>query len=1665
MADPRIVITAEDKTRAAFASVKQSLGSTKEAAVGLGNSMASLAAGAGLLALGGLVKSAINAGDETNKLSQKIGVAAKDVAGLELAYKQAGLGSEVLTGSIAKLSKGIADNNIGLQALGIKTKDAAGNFKGTTAVLGEVADAFKQMPDGVQKSALAMELFGKSGTQLIPLLNGGSEGLRAMAEMADKLGLSIDDSAAKASEEFNDTLELLGMGVQGVGRKVAAELLPTLNSLAGSMLESMTSGDKLARTAQVLGAGLKILYSIAVGVVEIFSTMGKAWGGAFAALGMALSGNFSGAANALKEMAADVGKGWKDSAATIARAWTEEGNAAVAGAAKTMGAGKGLLASAREREEAAKRAAAEAKKAAEEYDKLINKLYGKDLGFDANFQQELSTLTNEYIKGHKNIERYREEAGKLIALQPYMQKAEKEAMAIAQERSKQRNAENDQIDETVRANKAERETREKSAQSLLDGIVAETAALGDSQLQREQSAALRELERTGIDKTGEAYERLALAIPKAVADREAAKENQRLWESIDKTAHDVFTNIFDGGTNVFKKLKDTAKAVFFDWLYGMTARKWIINIAGSMGLSAPGMASAGGTVADAASTAGGMMSNIGGLSGVAGMLGTFGGGLSAGFGGLMGSIGSLFGAAGTGATLGGALSAGSIALGAGNIMGGLGTIVGALGPIGLGIAAITMLLAKGRGETRAGGQYVNGELVSAPSGGELGGSVLPDAMNATAKAINDTLKALGSGLIVDKIVAGIEQSEKGKGFAYAGGALSDGTVFGQGIDGQGYMNRRGNMTAEEAGAAGVAELEQAILQGLQAAANSAWGNIPEVIATELRGQDFDAMGDEARKAVLARINGVIAAVQAFGLAADALPFAQLKGLTFDLTATFIEASGGLEQALGNLSGYVQNFYTETERQQMTAEGISETLQGVGLNYSAEGILGGSRDQFRKLVESIDTTTASGVTMYAAFMSVQDAFASLHPIVDQTATTATDAGTALGGVDTALNGVSTAAGDAAAALEKTKAQTAFWYETFTTPDKKRQDTAQMVTDTLNNSGLGIAISVEDVLAGTRDDVTAYMAQFKAMGEQGQPFVDLMLSLGEAFASLTAPIEQAAAAVRDIAANMANLSASTAQLQIELMRAQGDEPGAAAAQRALDTAGWTDAEIALYDFNAAMRKTIEATNAAKQAEQALASERASLEMQILEAKGDTAAIRKLKLAAADPSLHTLMLELWALQDAAGGAVGAVRDIAANMANLSASTAQLQIDLMRAQGDEPGAAAAQRAIDTAGWTDAEIAIYDFNAALRETITAANAAKQAEEALANERASLEMQLLELKGDTPAIRALRLAALDPSLHALQNEIWQLQDAAAGAATGTNALAEAVDRTRANLVSGYQREASALEGTISRLRDFARGIKDFRDSLLLDGALSPLNPAQQYAEALRQFKSTAAAARGGDSDAQQRLQGAATAFLEASGNMFGSADQYTSDFSMVQSALGKLASSANSQAARAQRELANVKEQLALLGSIDEEAKTISELLAEYLAAVQAAIVSGVDPNASMPAVAATVPAFAAGGLHAGGLALVGERGPELAMLPSSRIYNAAQTRSILSSSAANDAAINELREVRKELQRLQSAVREGDAMNAGATMENGAAVSAAMRNAGSMAAHTERLRAGARPR
>jgi hypothetical protein len=88
------------------------------------------------------------------------------------------------------------------------------------------------------------------------MLNEGSAGMKAMADMAEKLGLVISQDTANAADEFNDTVELLGMSTQGMARQVMAELMPTMKNLAGAFLDNVTSGDKMAKGAEIIATAL-----------------------------------------------------------------------------------------------------------------------------------------------------------------------------------------------------------------------------------------------------------------------------------------------------------------------------------------------------------------------------------------------------------------------------------------------------------------------------------------------------------------------------------------------------------------------------------------------------------------------------------------------------------------------------------------------------------------------------------------------------------------------------------------------------------------------------------------------------------------------------------------------------------------------------------------------------------------------------------------------------------------------------------------------------------------------------------------------------------------------------------------------------------------------------------------------------------------------------------------------------------------------------------------------------------------------------------------------------------------------------------------------------------------------------------------------------------------
>jgi len=359
------------RLRQDMAEAKRAVGGTMEdirrAAAGAAAALGAIGVGLSVGALAGWVKASIDAADALDEMAGRIGITAKELSGLNLAFALAGVPLDSMGSALGKLQKEMADGNKAFAALGVSVRSGDGSLRNTTDVLADLADQFAGIEDGAGKTALAMAIFGKSGADMVPLLNGGADGLREMVAQSERLGLVLDDETAAAAGKFNDTLEMIGLGARGVGQQLAAQLLPTLNALGESFLISMTEGDRLRGVADALSTGLKLLYSVGVGVAQVFSTAGQYIGATAAQIAAALRGDWAAVKAIDKDFADQVAAGWTSAARQIESAWSGTGQQ-VAQASALMAA---------TRRQAPDLPAGGAADKESDYDKLVAKIRAK----------------------------------------------------------------------------------------------------------------------------------------------------------------------------------------------------------------------------------------------------------------------------------------------------------------------------------------------------------------------------------------------------------------------------------------------------------------------------------------------------------------------------------------------------------------------------------------------------------------------------------------------------------------------------------------------------------------------------------------------------------------------------------------------------------------------------------------------------------------------------------------------------------------------------------------------------------------------------------------------------------------------------------------------------------------------------------------------------------------------------------------------------------------------------------------------------------------------------------------------------------------------------------------------------------------------------------------
>lgn len=780
-------------------------------------------------------------------------------------------------------------------------------------------------------------------------------------------------------------------------------------------------------------------------------------------------------------------------------------------------------------------------------------------------------------------------------------------------------------------------------------------------------------------------------------------ENKKFWETFGTTAHDTFISVVNGSKDFATRLKDTLKNGFFEWLWQMTAKKWIVNIGtssiGGIGGGA-GVGSPGGDLGGGAG--GGVLSGLGSLAQMgSSLVSAFTGGLQVAYQNFaFGSMGSALGLS-TAApiTTGGLMGTGSMVLPgtpALTTMGSIGSGIAAAAPYIAAAALLYQGLSMGdkqmTGQTVSGSIGANTDLSRNVSWSQSGGFLRSDRSgtwsynlaNSTAMADGkpyvDTASLGSDKALLSSLTQSYDLLKKASAdYAKALGLNAD------------DINKRTDSISFAVGK-DAAETQANISKMFEEMGNRIASDLLTPYASL-------AKSGESASQTLTRlatdVTGVNEVMKALGYQAYQLNESGVKA-----AEGLVTLYGGLQQMQSTTAAYYDKYYTDAEKAAIVTGNITEQFKAVGY------VLPDSLAQLRKWIEAAkDLGTEAGDKTYVALMQLTGAFASLQDI------------------------------------------------------KKPAD----------------------------DKV-----------------------------------------------------AQKSEIMLQIMEAQG------LGQQALNLKRQT--ELMLMDEETrALNEKLDVALREKAARE-LATRQSEMMVQILQLEGKTveaAALKhKLEMAATEEGLKPLAERVYQLQ----------QENAAN--EVAKQHRLLEIELMRALGNEEGALAAERA-------DSLVGLDEFSKGMKQQIWAANAAQ---EAIAKAKASAEAEAQRVQQEQEKARQEYESALS--------------------------------KAQSNLSSAYQKRAGELQSLIDKMGAFGKAALDMRNSLIY-GANSTLGTEAKYLRAKAGLGDLTARANAQDSSALPELQ----QFIELSRAYNASNGVFVEEFDTVQSILEKAGKTAMSQADVAKAQL------------------------------------------------------------------------------------------------------------------------------------------------------------------
>ena len=264
--------TAGKKGSGGFLSMNKILGGTSALLGGLGIAV-------GITAIKSWIQSSLDAADAMGKMALKAGATTEHISALAMVAQTSDVEIDGLGSALARQNKFLADaasgsalavsglRNLRLGVTDFKGKDAVESFE-------LISQAIMAIQDPARRVQAAMQIFGRTGADLIPTMQSlAEEGLGAVVTRATELGVLIDSKVSASAQQLNDDFKLLKLQVQGIGAHLGAGFAPqmsqSLQMMTGAVGQTTAAWQSFGVVIGAIVKGIVFAVSEAFDIVAV----------------------------------------------------------------------------------------------------------------------------------------------------------------------------------------------------------------------------------------------------------------------------------------------------------------------------------------------------------------------------------------------------------------------------------------------------------------------------------------------------------------------------------------------------------------------------------------------------------------------------------------------------------------------------------------------------------------------------------------------------------------------------------------------------------------------------------------------------------------------------------------------------------------------------------------------------------------------------------------------------------------------------------------------------------------------------------------------------------------------------------------------------------------------------------------------------------------------------------------------------------------------------------------------------------------------------------------------------------------------------------------------------------------------------------------------------